>query len=79
MGLAPSDWKSMTSIGSGVLEIRLRGQLEHRVFYVAKFAEAVYVLHAFQKKSQQTRRADLALARARLREVHDRRSDRKDD
>jgi phage-related protein len=78
-GLTPSDWKPMTSIGSGVVEIRLRGHLEHRIFYVAKFAEAIYVLHAFQKKSQRTRQADLGLARARLREVHAHRGHRKDE
>lgn len=69
----------MTGVGSGVFEIRLRGRLEHRVFYVAKFAEAVYVLHAFQKKSQRTRQADLDLARARLREVQSQRGEGKDD
>ena len=78
-GLAPSDWKPMTSIGPGVVEIRLRGRLEHRIFYVAKFAEAIYVLHAFQKKSQRTRQADLDLARDRLREVPSYRGHRKDE
>jgi phage-related protein len=42
---------------------------EHRVMYVAKFEEAVYVLHAFEKRSRQTRDTDLALARERLKQV----------
>lgn len=68
-GLMPTDWKPMTSVGQGVVEIRLRGQLEHRVLYVAKFSEAVYVLHAFEKKSQKTRKTDLDIARKRLRDI----------
>ena len=50
-------------------EIRIHTRVEHRVLYVAKFEEAVYVLHAFEKKSQQTRQTDLTLARGRLRQV----------
>lgn len=65
----PTDWKAMTSVGAGVLEVRIRGQLEHRILYVAKFAEAVYVLHAFEKKSQKTRKADLGIARRRLKDL----------
>lgn len=65
-GLAPSDWKPMSAIGPGVAEIRIRTALEHRVFYVAKFPEAVYVLHAFEKKTQKTPKREIDLARARL-------------
>jgi phage-related protein len=43
-GLDPDDWKPMPSIGPGVREIRIHTGLEHRVFYIATFAEAVYVL-----------------------------------
>jgi phage-related protein len=68
-GLEPSDWKVMASVGPGVYELRVRTAVEHRVFYVAKFAEGVYVLHAFQKKTQQTSQRDLELARERYREV----------
>jgi phage-related protein len=39
------------------------------VFYVAKFAEAIYVLHAFAKRTRQTRQADLELGRKRLADV----------
>ena len=65
-GLTPSDWKPMTSVGRGVYEIRLRSTQEHRVFYVARFKNAVYVLHAFEKKTQKTRQADIELGRQRL-------------
>ncbi len=59
----------MSTVGAGVTEIRIRGRLEHRVLYIAKFAEAVYVLHAFEKKTQKTPRADLDIARCRLRDL----------
>jgi phage-related protein len=74
----PTDWKPMPTVGAGVTEIRIGGRLEHRVIYVAKFSEAVYVLHAFPKKSRRTRQADLDLARSRLREVEDLRRSRKE-
>ena len=48
-GRMPHDWKAMGVVGPGVNEIRVRTGHEHRVFYVAKFAGAVYVLHAFEK------------------------------
>lgn len=67
----PTDWKPMSTVGAGVIEIRLRGRLEHRVLYVAKFEEAVYVLHAFPKKTRRTLKGDLDLARNRLREVEE--------
>lgn len=65
----PTDWKPLSTVGAGVAEIRIHGRLEHRVIYVARFEDAVYVLHAFQKKSRQTPKADLDLARARLKQV----------
>ncbi len=56
----------MPSIGSGVQEIRIRDpDGAFRVIYVAKFAEAVYVLHCFQKKTQKTAGADIELAARR--------------
>ena len=63
----PSDWKPMPSVGPGVEEIRVHTTLEHRILYVARFAEAVYVLHAFEKRSQKTSARDLDLARSRFR------------
>jgi phage-related protein len=67
-GLDPNNWKPMTSIGPGVREIRVRDSGgAFRVIYVANFSEAVYVLHAFQKKSERTSKEDLALAKSRYR------------
>jgi len=69
-GLDPADWKPMVNIGQGVNEIRIRednGQF--RVIYVAKLADAVHVLHVFQKKTQRTAKADIDLARKRYREL----------
>lgn len=69
-GHDPDDWKPMPSIGPGVQEIRIRDVAgAFRVVYIAKFPEAVYVLHCFQKKTQQTRKQDLELAQTRYREL----------
>ena len=59
----------MTTIGPGVIEIRIHTTQEYRVFYVAKFAEAVYVLHAFNKRTQKTPPRDIELARRRYSEL----------
>ena len=64
--MLPSDWRPMPSVGKGVQEIRIRDEAgAFRVVYVAKFADAVYVLHCFQKKTQKTARADIDLAMKR--------------
>ena len=64
-GLDPLDWKAMETVGAGVKEIRIRVETSYRVLYVAKFSEAVYVLHAFVKKTQKTSKKDLDLATER--------------
>lgn len=67
-GLDPADWKPMPSVGAGAREIRVRDAGgAFRVLYVATFENAVYVLHAFAKKTQATAKRDLDLARLRLR------------
>jgi phage-related protein len=69
-GIEPEDWKSMPSIGAGVREIRVRAESgAWRVIYVAAFEEAVFVLHAFQKKTQRTAALDIELARTRFRQL----------
>lgn len=72
-GESPRDWKPLRSVGPGSREIRVQtwsgGRLEHRVVYVAKFAEGVYVLHAFRKTTRKTSRSDLQTARERYREM----------
>ena len=69
-GKDPPDWKPMKSVGQGVIELRLRDSTgAYRVIYVAKFAEAIYVLHSFEKKSQKTSRQNLDLAAARYRDL----------
>lgn len=70
-GLNPSDWKPMGSVGAGAYEIRIHVQDEWRIIYVAKVADAIYVLHAFQKKTQKTRQADIDIARSRYRQLGD--------
>lgn len=56
----------MPSVGSGVQEIRIHCGNEYRVIYLAKLADAVYVLHAFEKKTRKTPQAALDVARRRL-------------
>jgi phage-related protein len=56
-------------VGLSVREIRIHEEGEYRVFYLAKFADAVYVLHAFSKKSRKTARQDIDLASDRFRAV----------
>ena len=69
-GLDPDDWKPMGSVGQGVREIRIRdADGAFRVIYVAKFDEAIYVLHCFQKKEQKTSQKDIALAAQRYKEL----------
>jgi len=59
----------MPDIGAGVVELRVHAGTEHRVFYVAKFEEAIYVLHAFEKRSRKTSLRDLEVGRTRYRQV----------
>ena len=59
----------MNSVGPNVREIRIHTRDEFRVIYVASFEEAVYVLHAFRKKSRKTTKRDLSLASSRFREL----------
>ena len=63
----------MGTIGPGVQEIRVHTEVEHRVMYVAKFVEGVYVLHAFEKRTRKTAKRDLDLARGRFRALVTRR------
>jgi phage-related protein len=68
-GPTPGDGNPTATVGIGVYEIRIPTAVEHRIFYVAKFAEAIYVLHAFEKRTRQTRQADIDLARKRLADI----------
>ena len=68
-GLMPSDFKPLLGVGPGAYEIRIHVLGEWRVVYVAKFAKSVYVLHAFQKKTQKTRKEDIDIARRRYQDI----------
>ena len=66
VGMEPSDWKPLKAVGPGVREIRIRDETgAYRIVYVANLEDAVYVLHAFQKKTQATPKRDLDLAATR--------------
>jgi phage-related protein len=68
-GRDPENWKAMSTVGVGVREIRVHQNGEFRVLYVANLSEAVYVLHAFEKKARKTPKQDLELATARFRSI----------
>ena len=63
------DFKPMQGVGPGAYEIRIHSEGEWRVIYVAKLKDAVYVLHAFPKKTRQTRQEDIELAGKRYRQL----------
>jgi phage-related protein len=70
IGREPADFKPLPRVGSGVYEIRVRDEVgAFRVIYVAKFEDAVYVLHAFQKRTRRTSHADLELAAVRCKSI----------
>ncbi len=69
-GQEPDDWKPMNTVGQGAREIRIRDAAgAFRIIYVAKFADAVYVLHCFQKKTGKTSKPDLDLAARRYHDL----------
>ena len=69
----------MSTVGAGVREIRIQVEGAHRVFYIATFDEAVYVLHAFAKKTRKTPQRDVAIGRRRFRELITMRQQRHDE
>jgi phage-related protein len=68
-GLEPRDWKPVASVGTGVREIRIHVLGEWRIIYVANIRDAIYVLHAIQKKTQKTSQRDIELARKRYKQI----------
>ena len=68
-GQDPMDFRPMPAVGPGVQEIRIGARGAYRVFYVAKFEEVIYVLHAFQKKTQRTAKQDIEIGQQRYRIV----------
>ncbi len=69
-GNQPDNFKPMPSIGKGVEEIRIRDETGiYRIIYTARIADAIYVLHAFQKKTQSTSKHDISIAKERYAEL----------
>lgn len=75
-GAVPTDFKPMPSVGVGAYEIRIHTGDAFRVFYVAKFPEAVYVLHAFDKKTRKTSHPDLEIGQQNYAEMLKKRRNR---
>src|ERR1700740_1987139 len=77
-GLEPADWRPFDDVGAGTREIHIRDVSGiYRVMCLAKFEEAIYVLHCFQKKTQVTSKQDKAIAAARYRAVVNVRKEKK--
>lgn len=69
-GQNPTDWKPFDEVGAGTKEIRIKVSTnDYRILYVAKFEEAIYVLHCFKKTSQKTTQHDKGIARSRYKSV----------
>jgi phage-related protein len=75
LGLMPSDFKPMPTVGSGAYEIRVKLNGQWRVIYVAKHLDAVYVLHCFHKTTAQTAKTDIDLASKRYKLMNQRKGD----
>jgi phage-related protein len=71
LGLMPRDFKPMPTVGAGAYEVRIKVQGQWRVIYVAKHANAVYVLHCFHKTTQKTAKPDIDIAAARYKLIGD--------
>ena len=69
IGQDPTDWKPFLTVGKGVREIRIRLEGAFRIMYITNIGDAIYVLHAFQKKTQQTSKRDIELAKQRLKNI----------
>ena len=77
-GLESADWKPFDGVGAGTKEIRIKDASgAYRVMSVAKFEEAIYVLHCFQKKTRTTSKQDKTIAEARYRAVANTRKETK--
>ena len=77
-GLEPDDWKPFDQVGAGTREIRIREASGiYRAMYVAKFEEAIYVLHCFRKKTQVASKQNRDIAAARYRAVVSARKEKK--
>ena len=69
-GLDPENWKSFQTVGPGVKEIRISiDKTIFRIMYVVKFEDKIYVLHAFQKKTQKTSSKDIKIAKVRYKAI----------
>ncbi|MFT3792432.1 MAG: type II toxin-antitoxin system RelE/ParE family toxin [Rudaea sp.] len=68
-GLDPLDWKPVKTVGPGVREVRIHVDDAFRAFYVTNIGNAIYVLHAFQKKTQETSPKDIAMGRQRFKQI----------
>lgn len=76
-GLDPDDWKPFDDVGPGTKEIRIRdADGIYRVMYLAKFKEAIYVLHCFQKKTEATTKHDKKIAEERYRDIDRKRTEK---
>jgi len=76
LDLHPNDFKYMPTVGTGAYELRVKADKQYRVFYVVKFTEAIYVLHAFVKKTQETSKHDIDKGKERYKKLLEHRNGR---
>ena len=69
IGSEPMHWRSMSSVGRGVREIRISEGGQHRVFYLIRRKKGIFVLHAFEKKTRQTAKSEIDLGKQRLKSI----------
>ena len=69
-GLRPFDSKPIQSVGRGVEELSIWDESgTYRIFFIARLCDAIYVLHSFSKKTQETPKRDIELAKIRFSEL----------
>jgi phage-related protein len=74
IGETPTDFRPMPEIGAGTYEVRVREPSGwYRAFDVTKFEEAIYLLHAFEKKTNTTSKKDKDIGKTRYRDMVQRR------
>jgi phage-related protein len=69
-GEQPTDYRPVTTLGSGVFELRSSNERAwYRVLYLSRIHDVIYVLHCFEKKSRTLPKNDAEVAQRRLKQV----------
>ena len=72
-GQQPTDYRAMSSVGPGAFELRDQDERAwYRVIYLSRVRDVIHVLHCFEKRSRETPRKEINMARQRLKAVRER-------